>query len=53
VQARINYDDLPATVAALQPLVETGATHLVLMLNYPYPEGIVTRLADELAGRVG
>ena len=48
VQTRINYDDLPATVATLQPLVEAGATHLVLMLNYPYPDGIVARLADEV-----
>jgi F420-dependent oxidoreductase-like protein len=53
VQTRINYDDLPATVATLQPLVEAGATHIVLMLNYPYPDGIVARLADELVGRVG
>jgi F420-dependent oxidoreductase-like protein len=53
VQTRINYDDLPATVATLQPLVEAGATHLVLMLTYPYPEGIVAQLADEVVARVG
>jgi F420-dependent oxidoreductase-like protein len=53
VQTRVNYDDLPATVAALQPLVEAGATHLVLMLAYPYPDDIVARLAEEVVGRVG
>jgi F420-dependent oxidoreductase-like protein len=53
VQARVNYDDLPATVATLQPLVAAGATHLILMLTYPYPAGIVARLADEVVGRVG
>ena len=53
VQARVNYDDLAATVATLQPLVEAGATHLVLMLAYPYPDGIVARLADEVVARVG
>ena len=53
VQARINYDDLPATVETLQPLVEAGATHIILMLAYPYPEDIVARLADEVVGRVG
>ena len=53
VQTRIDYDDLPATVATLQPLVEAGATHLVLMLAHPYPDGIVARLADEVVGRVG
>jgi F420-dependent oxidoreductase-like protein len=53
VQTRVDYDNLPATVATLQPLVEAGATHLVLMLAYPYPDGIVARLADEVVGRVG
>jgi F420-dependent oxidoreductase-like protein len=53
VQTRVNYDDLSATVATLQPLVEAGATHLVLMLTYPYPDDIVARLADEVVGRVG
>ncbi|HWQ11333.1 MAG TPA: LLM class F420-dependent oxidoreductase [Roseiflexaceae bacterium] len=53
VQTRINYGDLGATVATLQPLVDAGATHLVLMLNYPYPDGIVARLADEVVARVG
>jgi hypothetical protein len=53
VQARVTYDDLPATVATLQPLVEAGATHLVLMLASPYQDGIVARLADEVVARVG
>jgi F420-dependent oxidoreductase-like protein len=35
VQARINYADLAATVTTLQPLVEAGVTHIVLMLTYP------------------
>jgi alkanesulfonate monooxygenase SsuD/methylene tetrahydromethanopterin reductase-like flavin-dependent oxidoreductase (luciferase family) len=52
VQARVT-DDLSAAVATLQPLVEAGATHLVLMLASPYPDGIVTRLAEEVVGRVG
>jgi F420-dependent oxidoreductase-like protein len=51
VQARVDYDDLGATVAALRPFVDAGATHLVLMLAYPYPEGIVDRLADEVVSR--
>ncbi len=53
VQARINYADLAATVTTLQPLVEAGVTHIVLMLTYPYPDGIVARLADEMVARVG
>ena len=53
VQARIDYDDLSATVATLQPLVDGGVTHIVLILTYPYPEGIVARLADEVVAQVG
>ena len=53
IQARVDYDDLPATVATLQPLVEAGATHIILMLLYPYPEGIVARLAKEVVAKVG
>lgn len=53
VQTRVDYDDLPAAAAALQPLVDAGATHLILNLTYPYPEGIVARLAAEVVARVG
>jgi F420-dependent oxidoreductase-like protein len=51
VQARVNYADLAATVTTLRPLVEAGATHLILMLTYPYPDGIVARLADEVVAQ--
>jgi F420-dependent oxidoreductase-like protein len=50
VQTRVNPDDLPATVETLRPLIEAGATHIILTLTYPYPEGIVARLADEVVG---
>jgi len=30
-----------------------GATHLVLMLSYPYPNGIIARLANEVVALVG
>jgi F420-dependent oxidoreductase-like protein len=53
VQVRVNYDDVGAAVVALQPLVDAGATHLILMLSYPYPDGIVARLAEEVVGQVG
>ena len=51
VQTRVACDDLEATVAVLRPVIEAGATHLVLMLVHPYPDGIVARLADEVVGR--
>lgn len=48
VQARIDYDDLAATVTALRPMLDAGATHIVLMLLHPYPDDIITRLAEEV-----
>ncbi len=48
VQAPVDYDDLPATARRLQGMVDAGATHLILAMTYPYPEGIVARLADEV-----
>ncbi len=51
VQTRVNNDDLSATVTALRPLVEAGATHLVLALTHPYPDDIVARLADQVVAR--
>jgi len=53
VQTRPNYDDLPATVETLKPLVDAGATHIVLTLPPPFPDGIVARLADEVVARFG
>jgi F420-dependent oxidoreductase-like protein len=53
VQVRVDYDDPAASAAILQPLVDAGATHIILGLTYPYPEGIVARLADEVVARVG
>jgi F420-dependent oxidoreductase-like protein len=52
VQTLVDYDDLAATVERLNPLVAAGLTHIVLVLTYPYPDGIVARLADEVVGRV-
>lgn len=53
VQVRPTYDDLPATVETLKPLIEAGATHIVLTLPTPYPDGIVARLADEVVAKIG
>lgn len=48
VQVQVNYDDLPATAATVQGYVDVGATHLILNLRPPYPQGIVERLAAEV-----
>jgi F420-dependent oxidoreductase-like protein len=52
VQLVVNYDDLAATARTVQSYVDAGATHLILNLRYPYPAGIVARLAEELVPQV-
>jgi alkanesulfonate monooxygenase SsuD/methylene tetrahydromethanopterin reductase-like flavin-dependent oxidoreductase (luciferase family) len=48
VQVAVNYDDIDATIRQVQEFVDAGATHIVLTLRYPYPEHIVTRLAEQV-----
>jgi len=52
VQIPVTYDDLNATVQAVQSFVDVGATHLILNLRPPFPAGIVTRLAEEVIPKV-
>ncbi|MBA3415878.1 MAG: TIGR03560 family F420-dependent LLM class oxidoreductase [Chloroflexia bacterium] len=52
MQLRLDYADLPGAVQTLQQFVDAGATHLVLYLPPPFPEGIVQRLADEVVTQV-
>ena len=52
MQIPVDYDDLAGTAATVQSFVDAGATHLILNLRYPYPDGIVARLADEVVPRV-
>src|SRR4051794_26366840 len=48
VQVGVDYDNMAATAETVQGYVDAGATHLILNLRYPYPEGIMARLADEV-----
>jgi F420-dependent oxidoreductase-like protein len=52
VQIRVAYDDLGAAVRATQGLVNAGATHIVYYLPPPFPDGIATRLAEEVIAQV-
>jgi F420-dependent oxidoreductase-like protein len=52
IQAMVDYDDLPGTARRIQEFVDAGATHLILNLRYPYPDGIIARLAEEVLPRV-
>lgn len=48
VQPIVNYSDLEETSQTVQRLVDAGATHVVLNLRPPYPEGIVQKLANKV-----
>ncbi len=52
VQIPVNYENLAETVQTLQGYVDAGATHLILNLRYPYPAGIVARLAEEVVPNI-
>ncbi len=52
VQIVVNYDDMAATVQAVQGFVDEGATHIVLNLRPSFPAGIVTRLAEEVIPQI-
>jgi F420-dependent oxidoreductase-like protein len=48
IQWLINPTNLSATREDLRRYIEAGASHIILNLRYPYPEGIVHRLAEEI-----
>lgn len=52
IQIPVNYGNLAETIATVQSFVDVGATHLILNLRYPYPDGIVTRLAEEVVPHI-
>lgn len=48
VQVRVNPEDLRESYSRLHGYAQAGATHLILSLLAPYPEGIVHRLDAEI-----
>jgi F420-dependent oxidoreductase-like protein len=52
VQQVVDYGDLAGTAGAVRRFVDEGASHLILNLRPPYPDGIVARLAEEVVPRV-
>ncbi len=48
IQAMVNPNDMQSTITTVQSYIDLGATHIVLNLRPPYPEGIVHRLAQEV-----
>jgi F420-dependent oxidoreductase-like protein len=51
-QHRLSYDDLPGSVDALKRFADAGATHFVIILPLPYPDGVATRVAEEVIAKV-
>lgn len=51
-QHRVKADDFGASVETLKPFMEAGATHIVLVLPAPYPDGVAQRVADEIIARL-
>jgi len=51
-QHRIRPDDLSASIGEIQRFVAAGATHVVLILPAPYPDGIVSRVAEEVIAHI-
>jgi alkanesulfonate monooxygenase SsuD/methylene tetrahydromethanopterin reductase-like flavin-dependent oxidoreductase (luciferase family) len=49
VQLFVDQDDLPATAVQARSFIEAGAGHIVLGLRPPYEDGIVERIAREIA----
>ncbi|CAA9544142.1 MAG: Coenzyme F420-dependent oxidoreductase [uncultured Thermomicrobiales bacterium] len=51
-QYRLRAEDLASSVSDVQRFVDAGATHLVFVLPAPYPDGIVSRVAEEVIAKV-
>jgi F420-dependent oxidoreductase-like protein len=49
IQVMVNYNNLSETSDSIRPYIAEGATHIILNLRAPYPQGIVHRLAEEVA----
>ncbi len=48
IQWPINYNNPSDAIEGMRPFIEAGATHIILNLRAPYPEGIVQRVAEEV-----
>jgi F420-dependent oxidoreductase-like protein len=52
IQSVVNPDDLQSSIDNIQRFVDAGVTHIVLNLRPPYPDRIVTRLAEEVIPKI-
>jgi F420-dependent oxidoreductase-like protein len=47
-QVRVNYDDFSEAVERTKTFIDAGVNHFVFTLTYPYPDDIISRIADEI-----
>jgi F420-dependent oxidoreductase-like protein len=52
IQTQVFPDDIQKTIDTVQGLVDVGATHLILNLRPPIPDGIVARVAEEVIPKI-
>jgi F420-dependent oxidoreductase-like protein len=52
LQFAIDYENPAASADAIRSYVEAGASHLILNLRAPYPDGVIRLLVDEVIPRV-
>ncbi len=52
IQLMTNYDDLGELATRTRSYVAAGANHIIFNLRWPYPDGIVERLAQEVVPQV-
>ena len=48
IQWPINYNNVAEAIDGMRPYIQAGASHIILNLRAPYPEGIVHRVAEEV-----
>ena len=51
-QHRLRAGDLASSIPEVQGFVDAGATHIVLVLPAPYPDGIVVQVAEEVIASI-
>jgi len=51
-QYRLPAGDLSKAASEVQAFIDAGATHIVLVIPPPFPDGIVTRVADEVIAKI-
>jgi len=52
-QYRLKAGEFASSVRELQGFIAAGATHIVLIIPAPYPDGVVAQVAEEVISRVG